>query len=84
MNVKTEALAFRIWAFAKPKDWDCTIHDAAIAVGESPQRIAGVCRVKGWTGRLRSASPYYLDINLNATDSWTSEDPLIGEEEIVN
>jgi hypothetical protein len=84
MNVKTEALAFRIWAFAKPKGWDCTIYDIADFVRETPQRIVGVCRVKGWNGRLRSSSPYYLDTKIDMNETWASSDPLIGEEKVVN
>jgi hypothetical protein len=61
MNVKTEALAFRIWAFAKPKAWDCTVHEISEVVGETPQRIAAICRTKGWNTRLRSSGPFYLD-----------------------
>lgn len=84
MSIQTEALAFRIWAFAKPKDWDCSVHDIADAVGESPQRTAGVCRVKGWTERLRSSGPGYRDITLDPNETWSSADALIGEESHVD
>lgn len=84
MNIQTEALAFRIWAFAKPKDWDCSVHDIADVMKESPQRIAGVCRVKGWTERLRSSGPGYRDIKFDMSEAWSSDDTLIGEEAIVD
>ena len=84
MSVKTEALAFRIWAFANPKDWDCTIQEISEAVGETPQRIAGVCRVKSWNQRLRSSGPDYRDTKFDTGEAWSSDDPLIGEEEIVD
>jgi hypothetical protein len=84
MNVKTEALAFRIWAFAHPKDWDCTIHEIADVIRESPQRIAAICRVKNWTERLRSSGPAFRDTKYDTNETWNSTDPLIGEEAIVD
>ena len=84
MSIQTEALAFRVWAVAKPKDWDCTVQEIAEAVGETPQRIAGICRVKGWTERLRSSGPDYRDTMFAASDAWNSSDPLIGEESHVD
>jgi len=84
MNIRTEALAFRIWAFANPKDWDCTIHDIAAELEETPQRIASVCSRKLWIGRLRSSGPFYLDTKVNMEEGWGSDDLLIGEEELVD
>lgn len=66
MNIKTEAMAFRIWAFAKPRAWDCSIHEISDAVGETPQRISAICRTKGWNARLRSSGPFYLDTTYNS------------------
>ncbi len=83
MTPRTEALAFRIRAFANPKDWDCTVQEIAEAVGETPQRTAGVCRVKNWTGRLRSSGPEYYSAKFDTGETW-SNDVLIGEEEIVD
>ena len=51
---------------------------------ESPQRIAGVCRVKNWTERLRSSGPAFRDTKYDTNETWTSNDPLIGEEAIVD
>jgi hypothetical protein len=70
MNVRTEALAFRIWAFAEPKDWDCSIRDIAEYLKETPQRIAAVCRGKSWVARLRSSGPYYLDTKITNGDDF--------------
>lgn len=53
MNPRTEALAYRIWAYARPLGWDCTAHDIADALGEPWQRVSRVCAVKGWGNRLR-------------------------------
>ena len=84
MTPRTEALAFRIWAFAKPKEWDCNIHEIAAFLEETPQRISAVCMRKGWTNRLRSSGPFYLDTKINTEEDWSSEDQLIGEEEVVD
>jgi hypothetical protein len=62
MIPRTEALAFRIWSIAKPKDWDCTLRELADATGESLMRVSAICRDKGWHRRLRSTSPHYMDI----------------------
>jgi hypothetical protein len=61
MTPRTEALAFRIWAIAKPKDWDCTLQELSDATGESVMRVSAICRQKNWNRRLRSSSSYYLD-----------------------
>lgn len=84
MNPRTEALAFRIWAFASASNWDCSIHDIATALGETPQRIASVCSKKKWGSRLRSSGPFYLDTKANTEEGWGSNDVLIRGEEIVN
>lgn len=84
MNIRTEALAYRIWGFANPKQWDCTIHDIAEALRETPQRVSAVCSRKLWSSRLRSASPFYLDTKASLEEGWSSEDHLIGEEEVVD
>ncbi len=84
MSAQTEALAYKIWAFANPKDWDCTIHEIADVIGESPQRTAGICRVKGWTERLRSSGPGFRDIKPDMNETWSVLESLILEEEIVD
>lgn len=56
VNPKTEALAFRIWAYASPLGWDCTINEIADELGENRQRVNAVCRLKAWSGRLRHMS----------------------------
>ena len=53
MNPKSEALAYRIWAYASPLGWDCTVKDIAEELGESWQRVNRVCQLKGWQGRMR-------------------------------
>lgn len=53
MNPRTEATAYRIWAFAKDRGWDVTAGEIAEALGITPQAVGHVCRIKGWGTRLR-------------------------------
>lgn len=52
----TEALAYRIWAYAKPLGWDCTVVEIAEALGASTSAVANTCHRKGWIPRLRAGS----------------------------
>jgi hypothetical protein len=63
MSIRTEVLAFRIWAFAHPRGWDCTLQELSDATGESFARISSVCQVKKWNGRLRSTSMQNFGLN---------------------
>lgn len=63
MTLRTEILAFRIWAFAHPREWDCTLQELADALGESVGRISAVCRDKKWSGRLRGTGAQYNDLH---------------------
>lgn len=60
---KTQALAYRIWAYAQPREWNCTMQELADALGESVMRITIACRVKGWCGRVRTATTYAHGVN---------------------
>lgn len=76
-NPKSEALAFRIWAYAEPLGWDCTVKDIADELGEGWRRVMNICRHRGWLGRLRhghSEQDYYSVINGKraARDHFTS------------
>ena len=53
-NPKTKALAYRVWCFCKPLDWNCDVMEIAEALRENPQRIASVIRLEGWQRRLRA------------------------------
>lgn len=55
MNARVEALAFRIWAYAQPKGWDCLMKDVAEALGVSLANVRAVSTVKDWSGRFRVA-----------------------------
>lgn len=50
----TEALAYRIWCFAQPLGWNCTIVDVADALGVTPHRVTTTCMHKGWLRRFRA------------------------------
>lgn len=60
-NPKTEALAFRIWAYARRIGWDCTIAQLAEALDENIHRVRAVVVHKKWTRRLRVAEKYTSD-----------------------
>jgi hypothetical protein len=54
--VKREALRFRIWQFAAPREWDVTVKEIAEALDEPWLRVRNVIHSSGWTNRLRGAS----------------------------
>lgn len=84
MKPRSEAIAFMIWAYANPLDWDCTVQEIAAHLDQSTKRVAAICRWKGWTSRLRSSGPFHLDKVIHTEEGWSSEDRLIGEEELVD
>ena len=53
----TQALAFRIWAYCTPREWDCTVVEIAEALGESTPRVSATCQHRGWNQRLRKLTP---------------------------
>ena len=54
MNPTTEAIAFRIWSYANPREWNVTINDIADALEISRERVSRIVVVKRWNGRLRT------------------------------
>ena len=54
-NPRTEAIAFRIWAFAKQLGWDCTLEEVALAIDEDINVVKGILTRKGWHARLRKS-----------------------------
>lgn len=54
MNIKLEALAFRIWQAAEPLGWNLTRRDLAEMLDEPTRRIAWAVIEKGWGSRLRA------------------------------
>jgi hypothetical protein len=53
-NKRTEALAFRIWQYAKPIEWNIRYDEVADALGVSNGRVRAVCTLKKWTNRFRA------------------------------
>lgn len=61
MTPRSQALAFRIWAYCEPRGWDCTLTEVADALDESINRVRGVCQWRGWTERMRSQHTFNYD-----------------------
>lgn len=55
-NPRTEALAFRIWAYCDPRGWDVSIVDLAERFQEPVARVRRVLQLKGWLCRVRKTS----------------------------
>ena len=58
-SARTEAVAYRIWAFATPKGWDLTIREIADGIDEPLGRVRRIVVSRGWHHRLRSATLDY-------------------------
>lgn len=56
MNPKTTALAFRIWQYAHPREWNVTLRETADALGVSWFAVRNVAARRGWTNRFRVLS----------------------------
>lgn len=54
LSPRTQALAYRIWAYCEPLGWDASVRDIAEALGEPISAISGTVGIKGWHTRLRA------------------------------
>ena len=54
LSPKSEALAFRIWQYATPREWNVTLAEIADHLDESIDRVRGVVVAKKWFGRVRA------------------------------
>lgn len=80
MKPETEALAFRIWQYANPLEWNVTIPDISEALMEPLKRIERVLTLKGWMIRVRRVGPgssfvngYYDSVSMlhaSASATW--------------
>jgi len=52
MTPHMEALAYRIWAYANPRDWNCSYAEIADGTGISGGMVSRVISDKGWAGRV--------------------------------
>lgn len=55
MTNRTRALRYRIWAYASPRGWDCTIAEVADALGEAIRTVSAISIRAGWASRFREA-----------------------------
>lgn len=81
MNVKFEALAYRIWGSANPRGWDCLMSEVASDIGVSVKVVSATCTVKGWGGRFRPANNnQYQKSGLHVPQSVVNEvlDEVVG------
>lgn len=53
LSPKSEALAYRIWAYCEPRGWNVTVKELAEELGTSRLRVTGLLGLKGWGGRIR-------------------------------
>lgn len=53
MSPKSEAIAFRMWAFATPLGWDTTIREVAEHLDVSTGTARNIAQLKGWLSRFR-------------------------------
>jgi hypothetical protein len=51
---RTEALAYRIWAYATPREWNVTGKDIAEVLGIPYWAVGTVLQAKGWHDRTRT------------------------------
>jgi hypothetical protein len=57
LTPRSAALAFRIWAYAEPLGWDCSVKDIAEALGDvSWGTVRAVLQHKNWLSRVRCDS----------------------------
>lgn len=56
-----QALRFRIWQFAAPREWDVTIPEIAKALEEPTMRVRNAVVHAGWVSRVRTVTAYAQD-----------------------
>lgn len=56
MTPHMEALAYRIWAYANPREWDCSYAEIADGTGIGYDMVSRVISNKGWAGRVPKGS----------------------------
>jgi len=58
MTPRQQALAFRIWQYCDPREWNVTHKDVADALGVSVAMVSRICRMQkdDWSHRLRATS----------------------------
>jgi len=70
-NPKHKALAFRIYAFCVPREWDTTASEIADALGVTYQAIGTCSRLEGWSNRIRNGKHEYSNTHGIGFDEFT-------------
>lgn len=55
VSIKMNALLYRIWGYAHPREWDVTTRDIAVALDKRPTDIGRALRLAGWHNRIRAS-----------------------------
>lgn len=56
MTPKYEAIAFRIWQYASPRDWRVSYDELAEELALTYSQVYNAIRAKGWGGKVMSAT----------------------------
>lgn len=74
MTPKSEAIAFRIWQYASPREWNVTYTELAEEMEIPVQTASTVIHGKGWQSRVRnSGAPRGADGKMPGNSSWAAE-----------
>ncbi|MDH5797086.1 MAG: Rrf2 family transcriptional regulator [Paracoccaceae bacterium] len=56
LTPKSQALAYRIWCYANPREWNVTIPELAEHLDANRYKVQLTLRHAGWLGRVRGVS----------------------------
>lgn len=66
MNPRIETIAFRIWQYADPREWNVTVQEVADALDLPMTAVRNLCAKRNWSNRMRPMSTAYIDVPLRA------------------
>lgn len=75
-NPRANYIAYRIWAYATPREWNVTIYEISDEIDENWRTICNICIHKGWLGRLRQVSAHNGVHYTKLYSSWDVEDAI--------
>jgi len=84
LSPSSEALAFRIWAYAHPKGWDVLLADVAKDLNVSIAQVRWVVTAKRWKSRFRGLKSLDFEIgrsrlhSFDAYDGWSYREACKG------
>lgn len=76
MTPRTQAIAYRIWAYCTPREWDCTIPEVAEAIDAPTRVVKSICQHRGWHHRLRGVGISPIDIPFLLYAEVTEQGPI--------